>query len=288
MYPPRFDYVAPTSLEEALDALAEHGDEGKIIAGGQSLIPMLKLRFASPETLIDINRLPGMDGVSEEGGTLRFGALCRHNQLGAHPLMTSKYHVVAEAGTLIADPLVRNMGSLGGSLCHADPQADWGSVMIALKATIVCQKKGATREFGAAEFMEGIFTTKLADDEIVTEIRCDAANGGFGSSYLKMERKVGDFATCGTAIALTLKDGTIASAGVGLTAMGAKNLHAEDAEKVLVGQAPSAELFAEAAEAAVAIADVREDSRGTPEYKKNVLRTFMKRGLAKAALRAQA
>ncbi|MEM1414802.1 MAG: xanthine dehydrogenase family protein subunit M [Myxococcota bacterium] len=288
MYPPRFDYVAPTTLDEALEALAEHGDEGKIIAGGQSLIPMLKLRFASPETLIDINRLTGLDSVSEDGDVLRFGALCRHNQLGDDALMKSKYHVVADAGRLIADPLVRNMGTLGGSLCHADPQADWGSVMIALKARIVCSKKGGEREVGAAEFMEGIFTTNLADDEIVTEIRCAVPAGAFGSSYLKMERKVGDFATCGTAIAVTLDGGKITSAGIGLTAMGPKNLWAEDTEKLLVGQAPSDELFADAAEAAVKIAEVREDSRGTPEYKKNVLRTFMKRGLAKAAMRAQA
>lgn len=287
MYPPKFDYVAPSSVDEVLGLLAEQGEEAKVLAGGQSLIPVLKLRFAAPSLLIDINRIDGMNSVTDGGDHLKFGTMCRHNQLANSTDLASSFPVITDAARLVADPLVRNLGTLGGSLVHADPQADWGSVMLALNASIVIQKKGHSREVGIDDFFQGIFTTAIQEDELLTEIRVPKPTGKSGGVYLKMERKVGDFATAGAAIQVEMDNGTIKRAGIGLTAMGAQNLRADEAEKALAGQTPSAELFAEAAELATKVCSPRADVRGSAEFKLDVTRAFVKRGLERAVAIAQ-
>jgi len=287
MYPPRFEYAAPTSLDEALGALAQLGDDAKILAGGQSLIPMMKLRFAAPETLVDVKNLPGLDGISANGH-VEIGALATHTRLATDPTIAELLPAMSAAGKVIADPLVRNLGTIGGSLAHADPQADWGSVLLATGAELVLQKKGGERTVPIGDFFQGIFTTALEPDEMITAIRVSKPAGKHGGAYLKMERKVGDFATAAAAIHVELDgSGKIAKAGIGLTAVGPMNLKADQAEQALVGQIPSPELYAEAGRLAADKAEPNSDNRGSAEYKKNVIKVFVERGLARAVAQAQ-
>ncbi len=204
MLPAAFEYHRATSLDEALGLLAEHGSEGKVLAGGQSLIPLMKLRFASPGHLVDINRVAGLNELSEEGDSLRVGALVRNSALASSDLLRSRYPTMAAAAPMVSDPLVRNLGTIGGSLAHADPAGDWGSVMLALGASVVLQKTGGEREVPIDDFLVDTFTTKLEPDEILTEVRVPAPAERSGGAYLKLERKVGDFATVGVAVQLAL------------------------------------------------------------------------------------
>jgi aerobic carbon-monoxide dehydrogenase medium subunit len=286
MYPPRFDYLAPRSVEEALDVLGERGDDAKVLAGGQSLIPLLKLRFAAPEVLIDINRLPGLDTVSEENGWLRIGPLVRHRDAERSTLLRERYPTMAAAAPQISDPLVRNLGTLCGSLAHADPSGDWGGVMIAMGAELLARSQRGERAIGVRELFTGPFTTTLEPDELVTGVRVPIRERT-GGSYLKLERKVGDFATAAVAVRLTLgQDGRIAEAGIGLTAVGPTNLAATAAEDALRGAEPDDETFRGAAELAAQAASPDSDLRGTADYKRNVVRTFTERGLRNAAAMA--
>jgi carbon-monoxide dehydrogenase medium subunit len=282
VYPPKFDYVAPTTVDEALGLLAERGEDGKILAGGQSLIPVLKLRFNQPEVLIDINGVEGLTETEETDDEIVIGALARHNGLAYMDMMESRFPIIAEAGKLVADPLVRNLGTIGGSLAHADPQADWGSVMLAMNASFVIQKKGASRTQAATDFFQGIFTTSLETDELLTHIRVPKPTGPSGGAYLKMERKVGDFATAAVGVHLEMDGAHIKTCGIGLTGVGVQNLKAVEAENALAGQAPSPELFAEAAELAAKITEPKDDVRGTAAFKRNVVKTFVVRGLERA------
>lgn len=282
MYPPRFDYVAPDSLDEALSVLGERGDEAKVLAGGQSLIPLLKLRFAAPALLIDINRIPEFSYIEESDGTLRVGALARHSQLAADATLARGYPIMATAAPLISDPLVRNRGTLCGSLAHADPAGDWGSVMLALGAEVVARSAKGERTIPIADFLRGTFTTALEPTEIVTEVRIPKPRGKAGGTYLKLERKVGDFATVGVAVQLELDDGKIGKAGIALTAVGPQNLKATEAEAVLAGGAPSDAAFDEAARMAAKAAQPNTDVRGTADYKREIVRVYTRRGLARA------
>lgn len=282
MYPAPFDYVAPRSLDEALSKLKESGDEAKVMAGGQSLIPLMKLRFAAPGLVVDLNRVPNLDFLEEANGHLRVGAMCRHNQLAASDLLAKRYSAMAAAAPLIADPLVRNLGTIGGSLAHADPAGDWGSVMLALDAELVARKDSAERTIPIGEFFQGTFTTALAPDEILTEIRVPKPTGPAGGTYLKLERKVGDFATVGVAIQLELDGGKIGRAGIALTAVGPQNLVATDAQEALAGDEPTDQAFAEAAQLASQAAEPNSDVRGSADYKRNVVRVFVERGLKRA------
>jgi carbon-monoxide dehydrogenase medium subunit len=286
MYPPRFDYLAPRSVEEALDVLGERGDDAKVLAGGQSLIPLLKLRFAAPEVLIDINRLPGLDTLSEENGWLRIGPLVRHRDAERSTLLREHYPTMAAAAPQISDPLVRNLGTLCGSLAHADPSGDWGAVMIAMGAELLARSRRGERAIAVRELFTGPFTTTLEPDELVTGLRVPIRERT-GGSYLKLERKVGDFATAAVAVRLTLgQDGRIAEAGIGLTAVGPTNLAATAAEDALRGAEPDDEAFRGAAELAAQAASPDSDLRGTADYKRNVVRTFTERGLRNAAAMA--
>ena len=196
MYPPNFDYVKPTSVDEVLDLLAQHEDEAKIVAGGQSLIPMMKLRFVTPELLIDVNGLQDMGGI-HENGDLVIGAMTRHHQLASDPMLMKKYPLIPSAGRQVADPLIRNLGTLGGSLCHNDPRADWPSVMLAMNARLVVRSKTGQREVGIQSFVcdEGPLDNVLEGTEMVTEIRIPKPQGRSGGHYPKPERTVGDYAT---------------------------------------------------------------------------------------------
>jgi carbon-monoxide dehydrogenase medium subunit len=282
MLPAAFEYHRPESLDEALALLSSYGDEGKVLAGGQSLIPLMKLRFAAPEHLIDINRIPGLEGLQEADGQLRIGALTRHAALEHSDLLKQRYPVMAEAAPMISDPIVRNLGTIGGSLAHADPAGDWGSVMLAMGATVVVRSATGEREIPIAEFLEDTFTTSLEPNEIVTEIRVPQPGARSGGAYLKMERKVGDFATVAVGVHLELSNGTIGKAGIALTAVGSKNIEATDAEQSLAGAEPTDDAFAEAGRLAAQAADPVSDVRGSADYKRHIVEVFVRRGLARA------
>jgi aerobic carbon-monoxide dehydrogenase medium subunit len=289
MYPAAFDYVAPTTVEETLAILADGDEDVKVLAGGQSLIPLMKLRLASPAKLVDINRVPGLDSIEVVDGHLRVGALARHHALAESDVVEAENHTMAAAAPWISDPLVRNLGTIGGSLAHADPQGDWGSVMLACRATMVARRAGSERTIAVDDFLVDLFTSALEPDELLTEIHVPRYDGPAGGTYLKLERKVGDYATVAAAVHLQLdaNRARIAQAGVALTAVGPKNIRAVEAEQLLAGESPSDELFAEAAQAAAAAAQPRTDVRGSAEYKRAVVRTFVRRGLTKAAELAQ-
>src|SRR6478672_9998103 len=237
MYPSRFRYEAPRSLDEAISTLRDGGDYTKVLAGGQSLVPMMKLRFASPELVVDINNVPGLDyHRAEPDGTLRVGALCRHAVLERSDLLKSTQPTMASAAPLIADPIVRNRGTLVGSLCHADPQGDWASVVTALGGHVVAQGSRGRRTIPVSEFVTGPFQNVLAIDEIVVEAVIPAPKGVPAGGYLKLERRVGDFATAGVALALERSGETITRAGIALTGVGGSTISAADAAQALVGQ----------------------------------------------------
>jgi carbon-monoxide dehydrogenase medium subunit len=288
MLPSRFEYHRAGSLEEAFSLLATHGEEAKVLAGGQSLIPMMKLRFASPGHLIDVNHISGLDGIEERDGVLRIGALVRHNSLAASDVINARYPTIAAAAPMIADPLVRNLGTIGGSLAHADPAGDLGSVMLSLGGSVVLKSAKGERTVPIAEFLVDTFTTSIEPDEMLTEVHVPMASGKSGGTYLKLERKVGDFATVGVAISLALSNGTIERAGIGLTGVGLKNIEATEAESSLAGATPGDETFAQAGQLAAAASSPVTDVRGSEEYKRHMVEVYVKRGLARALETANA
>jgi carbon-monoxide dehydrogenase medium subunit len=283
MYPASFEYFAPTTLEEAEGLLQQYGDEAKVLAGGQSLIPLMKLRFAAPAVLVDINEVEGLDGLAEEDGALRIGALVRHAACERSELLGGRYRMLGDAAPQISDPVVRNRGTVGGSLAHADPQGDWGSVMIAARAYVVAQGPEGTRAIPVREFFQGPFTTALEPEEILTEIRVPDPGPKAGGTYVKLERKVGDFATVGVAVQVSFSNGTVEQAGIALTGVGPANLAAETAEEALAGSALDEEAIREAARLAAEAAQPHGDLRGSDAYKRNVVRVFTERGLRAAA-----
>jgi carbon-monoxide dehydrogenase medium subunit len=283
MYPASFEYVAPTTLEEALDTLARYGDDAKVLAGGQSLIPLMKLRFAAPRVVVDINRLPGLDTLAEEDGGLRIGALVRHKACERSELLGGRWGTLGAAAPLISDPIVRNLGTVGGSLAHGDPQGDWGSALLAMDAEVVAHGPDDTRTIPLVELFQGPFVTSLRPTEIITEVRVPDPGPVAGGTYLKLERKVGDFATVGVAVHLSMQDGKVGRAGIALTAVGPTNLRATDAESVLTGSELTEEAIREAARLAAAAAQPHSDTRGSEDFKRHVVRVFTERGLRAAA-----
>lgn len=282
MLPSRFDYHRASSVDEVLSLLGQYGDDAKILAGGQSLIPLMKLRFAGPGHLIDINHVGGLDSISEQEGELRIGALVRHNQLVASELLAARYPTISSAAPQIADPLVRNLGTIGGSLAHADPAGDLGAVMLAMGASVVLQSSSGERIVPISDFLVDTFTTSITAGELLTQVRVPTPPQRSGGTYLKLERKVGDFATVAAAVALTLDNGTVARAGIGLTGVDSKNVHATDAEASLQGAAAGDEAFAEAGRLAAAAAHPVTDVRGTEAYKRHMIEVYVRRGLARA------
>ncbi|MBP2325109.1 carbon-monoxide dehydrogenase medium subunit [Kibdelosporangium banguiense] len=287
MYPSQFRYEAPRSLDEALELMRSYGDEAKVLAGGQSLVPMIKLRFAAPEVLVDINGVPGLDYHDVDAdGVLRVGALCRHADLEFSAELRDRQPTMAAAAPLIADPLVRNRGTLVGSVCHADPQGDWASVMLALNAEILVASAAGRRAIPMAEFVLGPFQTALEPGEIAVEARVPAAAGTRVGRYLKLERRVGDFATVGVAVALEINGGKVAGAGIALTGVGPNNIKAVEAERVLAGTTLEPDVVAEAARLAAQAAEPRTDHRGSAAYKRQVVKAFVTRGLSSSLVEA--
>jgi len=287
MFPAAFDYHAPSSLAEALSVLKERGDDAKVMAGGQSLIPLLKLRFAQPALVVDIGRLPGMAEIKRDDGHMRVGALVRHVDVERSTELAKLVPLMVEAVHWIADPLVRNRGTVVGSVCHADPAGDWGSIMLALNAELVAQSSSGERVIPLDGFFQGPFTTSLRPDEVVTAIRIPLPAGRAGGSFHKLERKVGDFATVAVSVQLQLDGNKVKKAGIGLTSVGSTNIKAKQAEQALVGHELNDDLIAEAARLAAAAAEPKDDNRGTAAYKKDVVRVYVQRGLKAALARAQ-
>jgi len=286
MIPPPFDYHAPKTLPDALALLGQFGDEAKILSGGQSLLPMMKLRFAQPAHLVDIGRIPGLDYIKEEGGVLKIGALAREAGLEASEVVRSRYPILVDTASVIADPLVRNLATVAGNLAHGDPANDHPATMLALGAEVVATGPKGARTIPIAQFFTGLFTTALAPNEVLTEIRIPAPPPGSGGAYVKLERKVGDFATAGAAAFLVVKGGVIERAGIGLTNVGPTPIKATEAEKFLAGKKPDEATFAEAGRLAAAATKPGADRRGSAEYKKDMARVLTVRALRKAAQRA--
>jgi carbon-monoxide dehydrogenase medium subunit len=275
-------------LDQAIDLLHLGGGEAKVLAGGQSLVPLLKLRFAAPELLVDINNIPGLDYHRvDPDGTMRIGALCRHADLERSAILGMRSPTMAAAAPLIADPIVRNRGTLVGSLCHADPQGDWASVVTALGGYVVAQGPGGRRSIPVADFVSGPFQNILAIDEIAVEAVIPAAKGTPAGGYLKLERRVGDFATAGVAVAIETSGDLVTRAGIGLTGVGGSTIDAADAAKALVGSPLSADSIGRAADLAAGVAKPRTDHRGSAEYKRHIVHTFVVRILTRLAESAE-
>ncbi len=284
MYPSRFRYEAPRSLDEAIGLLHEAGDDAKVLAGGQSLVPLMKLRFASPELIVDINNIGGLAyHRADADGTLRIGALCRHADLERSALLKDSQPVMAAAAPLIADPIVRNRGTLVGSLCHADPQGDWASVVTALGGSVIAQGPAGRRAIAVADFVTGPFENTLKPDEIAVEAVIPAPQGTRSGGYLKLERRVGDFATVGVAVAVETSGGNVTRAGIALTGVGATTVAATAAAQALAGQPLTADSIAAAAELAAQAAQPRTDHRGSAEYKRHMVHTFVTRLLSRGS-----
>src|ERR1700733_7364243 len=278
MFPSRFRYEAPRSLDEAIHLLRQGGSEAKVLAGGQSLVPMMKLRFASPELIVDINNVPGLAyHRADADGSLRIGALCRHADLEFSALLPGTQPTMAAAAPLVADPLVRNRGTLVGSLCHADPQGDWASVMLALGGSVIAAGPRGRRSIPLSEFVTGPFQNTLEHDEIAVEAVVPKATGTRAGGYLKLERRVGDFATVGVAVGIETSGPNVTRAGIALTGVGGATIGATDAAAALAGKPLTADSIAEAAELAAAAAQPRTDHRGTAEYKRHLVQVFVTR-----------
>jgi carbon-monoxide dehydrogenase medium subunit len=287
MIPASFEYAVARDVAHAIELLRGSGGEGKILAGGQSLIPLMKFRLAQPALLIDINRVTGLSEI-KENGDLRIGALVRENDLEANPIVRQRYPILVETAAVVADPLVRNLATIGGNLAHADPANDHPATMLAVRASVVVQGPKGERVIPIDELFVDTFTTSLAPDEILIQIRIPKAAPKSGGAYLKFERKVGDFAIAGVAVMLTLDaSGKVARAGIGLTNVGPTAIRAGRAEDVLTGQTPDDKTIAEAASRAAAAAEPVSDLRGPAEYKKDVVRVLTQRAIVKAVARAK-
>jgi len=288
MIPASFDYHSPKTLSEAIGLLSKYRDEAKVLSGGQSLLPLLKLRLGSAGHLVDIGRIPGLEDIKEEGGYLRIGGRVRESALEDSALIKSKYPILTDTAAVIADPLVRNLATVGGNLAHGDPANDHPATMLALGATVVATGPKGERTMPIETFFTGLFETALAKDEILTEIRIPVPPPGSGGAYVKLERKVGDFATAASAAQLTLgAGGEVVRVGIGLTNAGLTPVKAVAAEKALLGKKPDAAAIAEAARLAAETSDPSPDRRGSVEYKKDMARVLTVRALERAVKRAQ-
>ena len=286
MIPPRFEYSAPETLDEAISLLGEHGPDAVVLAGGQSLIPLMKLQLALPEHVVDINGISGLSGISEDNGYLRIGSLTRENDLERSELVQSRYPILYDTAVVIADPLVRNMATVGGNLAHGDPANDHPATMLALGAQVAAVGPSGERVIPVADFFEGPLTTTLDHGEVLTEIRIPTPPAGSGGAYLKLERKVGDYAVAGVAAMVTVADGVCQQVGIGLTNAGSTPVKAGTAESFLVGKTLDDDTIGEAAQLASQEADPTADLRGSVEYKRDMVRVLTGRALRVAVERA--
>jgi aerobic carbon-monoxide dehydrogenase medium subunit len=283
--PAAFEYERATSVEGAIASLQKLGPEARVIAGGHSLLPMMKLRLANPEHLIDINDLTELAYIREAAGEIRIGALTRHVDLLKSDLLAQHFPLFRDAENVIADPVVRNRGTIGGSLCQADAAEDLSAVCSAAKAQVVIRGADGERVIGMEGFHVGPFMTAVGAGEILTEIRLGIRPGA-GSAHEKVERRAGDWAIAATSAAVWMQGGTIADAGIALSAVGLTTIHLTRAEELLRGQAPSEELFAKAGEIAAADCSPSADGRGPVDYKRHLAGVLTKRALRRATARA--
>jgi len=287
MIPASFEYLRPNTIPEAIAMLQQHGDAAKILSGGQSLIPMMKLRLARPVILIDINRISGLSHIKEEGGYLKIGGLTREAELETSPLVRSKYPILADTSHVIADPQVRNLATVGGNLAHGDPANDHPATMLALGAQVVANGPKGERVIPIENFFLSLFTTALKADEILTEIRVPIPPTQSGGAYLKLERKVGDFATAAVAVQMTVDEqGACRKIGIALTNVGATPVKSKKAEDFLRGKKLDDAALAQAAQLAADEAEPSADLRGPVEYKKGLVKELAKRALLLARERA--
>lgn len=289
MIPGSFDYVTAQSVPEAIALLQQHGDDAKILAGGHSLIPLLRYRLASPSVLIDINHISSLEYIQETDGTLHIGALTREAELDASPLIRNRYPILFETARNIADPVVRNWATVGGNIAHADPANDHPATMLALGALVVVEGPAGRRFIPIDEFFgDTSFETTLRTDEILVEIRIPAPIGSSGGTYFKLERKVGDYAIAGVAAYVSLDAGGLVTyAGIGLTNVGPTPIKARGAEQALLGQPLNEQTIRHAADQAAAASRPTSDTRGPAEYKRAMVHTLCTRALKKAHARAQ-
>jgi carbon-monoxide dehydrogenase medium subunit len=288
MIPAAFEYHKPGSVQEAIQLLTSLGDEAKILAGGHSLIPMMKLRFASPEHLIDINDLSELSFIKQEGDHFLIGALTRESEVEHNKALTDTFPIFSDVTKLIADPQVRNMGTIGGNLAHGDAANDHPAVMIALNAEVEITGPEGPRVVGIDDFFYGFYMTAIQENEILTSIKIPIPKGKVGSAYHKVERKVGDYATAGVAVQLVLDDdGVCTSAGIGLTNVNPVPLRASRSEEVLVGQKITDEIIEQAAQFASEDCNPTADLRGDEEYKRAIVKVITKRIIQKALNQAK-
>lgn len=287
MIPPSFAYHAPRSIGEALALLTDLGDDAKLLAGGHSLLPMMKLRFAQPGTLIDINRIPELRGIREEGGLIRIGAMSSESDLIASTLLQERLPLLPEAALLIADPQVRNRGTIGGDIAHGDPGNDHPAIAMALDATFVLQGPKGERQVKAVDFFHGTYMTALAENEILTAILVAPFQAGTGYAYQKLKRKTGDWATAGAAVVLRMAAGVVTQISVGLTNVAPTALRARAAEAALMGKPLDEATLALAVQAVRAACEPAEDLRGDIEYKTAMAGEMVKRALRAAAARCR-
>jgi carbon-monoxide dehydrogenase medium subunit len=288
MIPAAFDYHAPGSINEATALLARLGEDAKVLAGGQSLIPLMKLRLASPPHLVDINGIPGLSGISESDGVLRIGGLTRESELEESELIRTRYPLLHDTARVIADPIVRNLATIGGNLAHGDPANDHPAAMLALGAEVVAVGVGGERRIPIGSFFTGPFATALAPDEILVEVRVPVPIARAGGAYVKLERKVGDFATAAVAAHLTLgPDDACSGVGIGLTNVGLTPIKAQQAEASLRGKPVDEAAIRRAAALAAEASDPADDLRGSVDYKRDMVRVLTARALRRALARAR-
>ena len=288
MIPPPFEYLSPNQVSEAISLLQKHGEEAKILAGGHSLIPAMKLRFAMPGYLIDISGIDGLEYICEEDGQLKIGAMTRESSLEESNLIKDNYPLLLDTVKMIADPQVRNMATVGGNLAHGDPANDHPATMIALGASVVVEGPNGSREIGIDDFFTDFFTTALEDNEILTEIRIPASQPGSGGAYQKIERKVGDYATAAVACQLSLEaDGKIQQIGIGLTNVGPVPIRSVGAEGNLRGKTPDDSLIQESGRLAAEECNPVDDLRGSAGYKRDLVNELTQRAIKISIERAE-
>ena len=286
MIPGAFDYHRPKSVPEAVAILADHGDDARPLAGGHSLIPVMKLRLAAPAHLVDLGGIPDLKGIREEGGEIVLGAMTTQHEVVDSDLLAAKVPILREAALLIADPQVRYVGTIGGNAANGDPGNDMPAVMKALGAAYELTGPSGSRKVGARDFYQGIYTTALQPGEVLTAIRIPVPPAGHGFAYEKLKRKVGDYATAAAAVVLTMNGGTVASCAIGLTNVADRALLAEEAADILVGSALDEGSVKRAVAAAEAITAPAADAHGPPAYRTKMAGVMLRRALARAASRA--
>jgi len=285
--PDKFEYFAPTSLTEAINLLQQYPGEAKVLAGGQSLIPLMKFRLAAPGYLVDLQKIPHLDILQERYGVLMIGAMVREARLESSPLIRQRYPALLDTSRFVADPLVRNYATVGGNLAHGDPANDHPAMMVALRASVVAQGAGGTRNIPIDDFLVDTLETALSPDEVLTEIHIPQPMTHSGSAYCKLERKVGDYAIAAVGASLVLDGDVCIQAGLGLTNVGPKAIRASAAESFLIGKRLDDETIREAARLASVAAVPSSDLRGPAEYKHAMVRTLATRALRKASQRAK-